>query len=87
MNQYLIYLCLPPYLAQWYAHECNQVHNRDKATCPREIYRFPTPVVPVRGSQESVVDYSPLLYRLHIHPAERVRKSRIVTQYRSPSNP
>ena len=55
MNDYLIYLCLPPYLAQWYAHECNQVHNRDKATCPREIYRFPTPVVPVRGSQESVV--------------------------------
>ena len=54
MNDYLIYLCLPPYLAQWYAHECNQVHNRDKATCPREIYRFPTPVVPVRGSQESV---------------------------------
>ena len=55
MNDYLIYLCLPPYLAQWYAHECNQVHNRDKATCPREIYRFPTPVVPVRGSQESGV--------------------------------
>ena len=54
MNDYLIYLCLPPYLAQWYAHECNQVHNRDKATCPREIYRFPTPVVPVRGSQELV---------------------------------
>ncbi len=51
MNQYLIYLCLPPYLAQWYAHECNQVHNRDNKTCPREIYRFPTPVVPVRGSQ------------------------------------
>ena len=54
MNDYLIYLCLPPYLAQWYAHECNQVHNRDNKTCPREIYRFPTPVVPVRGSQESV---------------------------------
>ena len=54
MNDYLIYLCLPPYLAQWYAHECNQVHNRDKDVCPRDIYRFPTPVVPVRGSQESV---------------------------------
>ena len=54
MNEFLIYLSLPPYLAQWYANECNQVHNRDKATCPREIYRFPTPVVPVRGSQESV---------------------------------
>ena len=55
MNDYLIYLCLPPYLAQWYAHECNQVHNRDNKTCPREIYRFPTPVVPVRNSQESGV--------------------------------
>ena len=66
MNDYLIYLCLPPYLAQWYAHECNQVHNRDKATCPREIYRFPTPVVPVRGSQESVAFllYLPTVYRV-----------------------
>ena len=54
MNDYLIYLCLPPYLAQWYANECTQIHNRDKDVCPREIYRFPTPVVPVRGSQESV---------------------------------
>ena len=49
MNEFLIYLSLPPYLAQWYANECNQIHNRDNATCPREIYRFPTPVVPVRG--------------------------------------
>lgn len=55
MNDYLIYLSLPPYLAQWYAHECMQIHNRDKAVCPREIYRFPTPVRPVRGSQESDV--------------------------------
>ena len=55
MNEFLIYLSLPPYLAQWYANECTQIHNRDKATCPREIYRFPTPVVPVRGSQESDV--------------------------------
>jgi hypothetical protein len=55
MKDFLIYLCLPPYLAQWYANDCNQVHNRDKATCSREIYRFPTPVVPVRGSQESGV--------------------------------
>ena len=55
MNEFLIYLSLPPYLAQWYANECNQIHNRDNATCPREVYRFPTPVVPVRGSQESDV--------------------------------
>jgi len=55
MNEFLIYLSLPPYLAQWYANECTQIHNRDKDVCPREIYRFPTPVVPVRGSQESVV--------------------------------
>ena len=91
MNDYLIYLCLPPYLAQWYAHECNQVHNRDKATCPREIYRFPTPVVPVRGSQESVLTTvlccTGCTYTLRASGFERVRKSRIVTQYRSPSNP
>ena len=55
MNDFLIYLSLPPYLAQWYAYECQQIHNRDKAVCPREIYRFPVPVRPVRGSQESDV--------------------------------
>ncbi len=67
MNDYLIYLCLPPYLAQWYAHECNQVHNRDKATCPREIYRFPTPVVPVRGSQESVAFLYTYLWSIELN--------------------
>ena len=55
MNEFLIYLSLPPYLAQWYANECTQIHNRDNAVCPREVYKFPTPVVPVRGSQESDV--------------------------------
>lgn len=55
MNEFLIYLCLPPYLAQWYAHECTQVHYRDKAVCPRDIYQFPTPVVPIHGSQEADV--------------------------------
>lgn len=55
MNEFLIYLCLPPYLAQWYAHECTQLHYRDKAVCPREIYQFPTPVVPIHGSQEADV--------------------------------
>ena len=55
MNEFLIYLSLPPYLAQWYANECTQIHNRDNAVCPRGVYKFPTPVVPVRGSQESDV--------------------------------
>lgn len=55
MNDYLIYLTLPPYLVQWYANECTQIHNRDKMTCPRDVYKFPTPAVPVRGSQESDV--------------------------------
>lgn len=53
MNDYLIYLTLPPYLAQWYANECTKVHNRDNSTCPREIYQFPAPVKPVGGSLES----------------------------------
>ena len=36
-------------ILEWDANECTQIHNRDKDVCPREIYRFPTPVVPVRG--------------------------------------
>lgn len=55
MNAFLIYLALPPYLAQWYANECTRVHNRDNASCPHEVYRYPTPVVPVRNSAESGV--------------------------------
>jgi len=53
MTNFLIYLSLPPYLAQWYANECTQIHNRDNATCPHEVYRFPNPIKPVQGSQES----------------------------------
>lgn len=53
MNTVLIYLALPPYLAQWYANECTRIHHRDESTCPHEIYRFPEPVQPVRNSAES----------------------------------
>lgn len=70
MSDFLIYLSLPPYLAQWYAHECAQVHNRTKATCPREIYQFPTPVVPVHGSQESDVINMHLAKQPSEKPAE-----------------
>lgn len=55
MNSFLIKLALPPYLAQWYANECTRIHYRDQSTCPHEIYRYPTPVVPVRNSAESDV--------------------------------
>lgn len=55
MNAFFIYLALPPYLAQWYANECTKIHNRDNASCPHEVYRFPNPVIPVRGSAESGV--------------------------------
>lgn len=53
MNTFLIHLALPPYLAQWYANECTRIHHRDCASCPHEVYRYPTPVVPVRRSAES----------------------------------
>lgn len=58
---YLIYLTMPTYLAQWYANECTQVHNRDKAVCPHEVYRFPDPIKPVELSQESRIIHDNLL--------------------------
>ncbi len=58
MNDYLIYLCLPPYLAQWYAHECNQVHNRDKATCPRESVDFYVQIQFGRNGRRKIQVYS-----------------------------
>lgn len=55
MNEILLYLAMPPYLAQWYANECTRIHHRNEASCPHEVYRFPDPVKPVRNSAESDV--------------------------------
>lgn len=58
MSEYLIYLDLPLYLAQWYADECSRIHQQDQEVQSLSVYRFPEPVRPVRGSQEAdIIEY------------------------------
>lgn len=47
-----LYLTLPLYLAQWYAHECYLIENKDEDIVPRYIYKPLDPVTIPRGSQE-----------------------------------
>lgn len=54
MNERIcLYLTLPPYLAQWYAHECLEIEYKDKEIVPAGTYKPLTPVTIPRGSQES----------------------------------
>lgn len=53
MTEQLLYLTLPPYLAQWYADECRRNEHAREDTYKSEPYRYPTPVKPLRGSLES----------------------------------
>ena len=48
-----LYLVLPNYLAQWYAHECREIEFRDKEIVPLGEYKPLEPVTIPRGSQES----------------------------------
>ena len=48
-----LYLVLPNYLAQWYAHECREIEFRDKDIVPSGNYKPLDPVTIPRGSQES----------------------------------
>lgn len=53
MTDHLLYLTLPPYLAQWYADECRRNEYAREDTYLPQQYRFPNPVKPIRGSLES----------------------------------
>ena len=53
MTDHLLYLSLPPYLAQWYADECRRNEQARSDTYAPEPYRFPQPIQPIRGSLES----------------------------------
>ena len=54
MNERIcLYLTLPPYLAQWYAHECLEIEYKDKEIVPADTYQPLAPVTIPRGSQES----------------------------------
>ena len=48
-----LYLTLPPYLAQWYAHECREIEFKDKDIVPIGDYKPLEPITIPRGSQES----------------------------------
>ena len=54
MNERIcLYLTLPPYLAQWYAHECREIEFRDKDIAPADTHKPLDPITIHRGSQES----------------------------------
>ena len=55
MSAICVYLSLPPYLAQWYAHTCRKAHHREDDVCPNQPIAPLTPVEMVRGSYESQV--------------------------------
>ncbi len=63
-----IYLTLPNYLAQWYAHECRQIQHREDDIVPHLVYKPLEPVVIPRGSQECRV----LQYFLQKQPSHIV---------------
>lgn len=53
MTEHHLYLTLPPYLAQWYAHECRRHLRAADDTCTVPIYNFKDAVAPIRGTVES----------------------------------
>lgn len=55
MSAFCVYLCLPPYLAQWFAHMCRRHHFQEEEICPNQPIDLLTPVEPIRGSH--VWDY------------------------------
>ena len=55
MSAICVYLSLPPYLAQWYAHTCRKQRHREDDICPNQPIPLLTPVEPIRGSYESQV--------------------------------
>ena len=59
MNERIcLYLTLPPYLAQWYAHECREIEYRDKDIAPADTYNPLDPItIPARKSY--LADVSP----------------------------
>ena len=52
-EQICLYMTLPTYLAQWYAHECREIEFRDKDVVPLADSKQLEPVTIPRGSQES----------------------------------
>lgn len=55
MSGFCVYLCLPEYLAQWYAYTCHEHHFIMEDVCPANPYDPMIPVEPIKGSYESKV--------------------------------
>lgn len=55
MTSNYLYLTLPDYLAQWYAHECLRNQQAESDTFSVPVYRYPQPIAPLRGSIESEI--------------------------------
>ena len=53
MPNYHLYLTMPDYLVQWYAHECRRNHQAAGDTFSAPVYHYPEPIMPIRGSVES----------------------------------
>lgn len=53
MSPFSIYLCVPEYLAQWYAYECHKHHFVHEDITPKSINPM-DPVEPIKGSVESI---------------------------------
>lgn len=51
-DRILLYLSLPPYLAQWYANECRMIELKDRDKVPHTVYKPFEPVFIPRNSQE-----------------------------------
>lgn len=55
MSAFCVYLSLPVYLAEWYAHICRRHRFKEHDYCPNTPIAPLTPVEPIRGSYESQV--------------------------------
>jgi len=55
MSEYCIYVSLPPYLAQWYAHHCREHHFINSGVTCENAWSLDEPIVPIKDSYVSLV--------------------------------
>jgi len=55
MSEYCIYVSLPPYLAQWYAHHCREHHFINSGVTYNNAWSLTEPIVPIKDSYVSLL--------------------------------
>jgi len=55
MSEYTVYLHLPKYLAEWYAHHCREHHFMNNGVTYQNNWTLDEPIVPIKDSYESLV--------------------------------